>query len=345
MAEGMKVAVLGAAGFVGGELLRLLGAHPAVESLRAFSASHGGQTAASVHPALRHAPSLVLEAAAPREAGAWADVLFLALPHGKSQEMMEDLVDCPARLIVDLAADFRISDPALFAASYGEHRAPHLLDGFTYALADVSGSALAGRRLLAAPGCFATACLLALAPLARAGRLDHPAACFAVTGSTGAGVQPRRTTHHPIRAHNFFAYALGGHRHRAEVVDALRREDGTSAPPTLIVHSAPLVRGIHLTARVLLDRPLDDPLEPYRAVFEARPFVHLLDQPPELAAVVGTNHAHLHLATRADGREAICCVAIDNLVKGAAGQAVQAMNLALGLDETAGLEFGGIYPC
>ncbi|MDQ7088717.1 MAG: N-acetyl-gamma-glutamyl-phosphate reductase [Acidobacteriota bacterium] len=313
--------------------------------MRAFSESRAGEPAAAVHPALRHGPPLTLEAADPVEAGRWADVLFLALPHGKSQDLMEAVVAGPARLIVDLSADFRLADPLRFARTYGEHRATGLLGSFTYALADLKGGDLEGKRLLAAPGCFATACLLALVPLARAGLLSHPPACFAVTGSTGAGVHPRRTTHHPVRAHNFFAYALEGHRHQAEVIDELLRHDEAAAEPSLIVHSAPLVRGIHLSARVWLDQPLGDATVPYREALEGRPFVHLLDQPPELAAVVGTNHAHLHAATRRRGRELICCVAIDNLVKGAAGQAVQGMNLALGLEETAGLEFGGIYPC
>jgi N-acetyl-gamma-glutamyl-phosphate reductase len=159
-------------------------------------------------------------------------------------------------------------------------------------------------------------------------------------------VELKRTTHHPVRAHSFFAYSLGGHRHEAELADRLQAWTGATVRGcSLLTHAAPLVRGIHATLHAGLSCPLADPQEHFRKAYAGRPFVRVLDAPPELAAVVGTNFAHLHAAPRDNGDTVTVTCAIDNLVKGAAGQAVQAMNLALGLPETAGLEFPGIWPC
>jgi N-acetyl-gamma-glutamyl-phosphate reductase common form len=342
--KSLDVAVIGGAGYVGGELLRLLAQHPQVGHLRAFSESHAGKSWASAHPALIHLDEGVFEPYAAAAAAAWADVVFLALAHGRSQQLMAGLAE--AAVVVDTAADFRVSDRALYEAHYGPHAAFDLAPAFTYGLADVLGGALAGCRRIAAPGCFATAAALALWPLADAGLLAETPACFAITGSSGAGTEPKRTTHHPVRGHNFFAYSLAGHRHEAEIADRLRTwTSGAVGSCDLLTHSAPLVRGIHATVRARLARPSPDLQALLRRAYDGRPFVRVLDAPPELAAVVGTNFAHLHATVRDNGETAIVTCTIDNLVKGAAGQAVQAMNLALGLAETAGLTFPGIYPC
>jgi N-acetyl-gamma-glutamyl-phosphate/LysW-gamma-L-alpha-aminoadipyl-6-phosphate reductase len=342
----VQVAVLGASGYVGGELLRLLAGHPAVGELRAFSESASGMAWGEVHPALLHARPGRFEPGDVGVAAGWADVLFLALPHGRSQAVIEVVERADPRLVVDTAADFRVHDLALAEAYYGAHAAPERAASFTYGLADVLGGALAGCRRIAAPGCFATATLLALYPFARSGALDGRPASFAITGSSGSGAAPKVATHHPTRAHNFFAYALAGHRHEAEITEQLRRWTGDgSAACDLLTHSAPLVRGIHVSLRARLRARAADPLAILRETYSGSRFVRVLDRPPEVAAVAGTNHAHLHAAARDDGWEVVVAVAIDNLVKGAAGQAVQAMNLALGLPEAAGLEFGGLYPC
>jgi N-acetyl-gamma-glutamyl-phosphate reductase common form len=336
--------VLGGAGYVGGELIRLLAQHPQVGELRAFSESHAGRPWSDAHPGLVNLAGGTFEPADSAAACAWADVVFLALPHGRSQQVAAELAGAP--VLIDLAADFRVSDRALYERYYGAHAAFELVQGFTYGLADVVQSGLSGARRIAVPGCFATATLLALWPLAAAGLLAAPPTCFAITGSSGAGVEPKRTTHHPVRAHSFFAYSLGGHRHEAELADRLQAWTGAAVRScSLMTHSAPLVRGIHATLHATLNGPVADPVELFRQHYAGRPFVKVLDAPPELAAVVGTNFAHLHAAPRENGGSMIVTCAIDNLVKGAAGQAVQAMNLALGLPETAGLEFPGIYPC
>jgi N-acetyl-gamma-glutamyl-phosphate reductase common form len=345
---GLKVAVLGASGYVGGELLRLLAAHPGVAELRAMSASRAGEPWSAAHPSLANLAGgeRRFEAVEPREAGSWADVVVLALPHGHSQKVLEAVESGGPRLVIDTAADFRLGDRALAESVYGPHLRPDALGSFACGLADVAGTALAGRRRIAVPGCFATAALLALWAVAGSLGRDSDPVCFALTGSSGAGAAPRPTTHHPARANNLFAYALGGHRHQAELGERLRVWRGEAAPSCrLLTHSAPLVRGIHLTLRARPSGSAGAPAVGAREAFAGRPFVHLLERPPELSAVVGTNHAHLHVAAADDGREVVVLAVIDNLVKGAAGQAVQCLNLALGLEETAGLEFAGLAPC
>jgi N-acetyl-gamma-glutamyl-phosphate reductase len=348
----MRVAVLGAAGYAGGELLRLLLGHPEVSELLATSRSQAGKPLGDAHPAVAPLTDARFSGAEPGDAARGCDVVFLCLEPGESSRIAAEVLDAKPALVVDLAADFRVRDPALYARYYGAHPAPQLLERFTYGLADVVGEGLRGARAIAAPGCFATAAQLALYPLARAGLKLAPS-IFAVTGSSGAGVQPRPTTHHPMRAHNLFAYSVLSHRHEAEVLQSGRRWTGRDdAAARLMVHSGPFVRGIYLTLHAYLpdgeDVHAGDPDVAacwYRDAYRGRGFVRLLDRPPELTHAVGTNYALMHAAVSAEGSEVQVTVAIDNLVKGAGGQAIQAMNLALGLEESAGLRGGAIYPC
>jgi N-acetyl-gamma-glutamyl-phosphate reductase len=260
-----------------------------------------------------------------------------------------DVLGAGPRLVVDLAADFRIADPARREAHYGAHPAPDLQREFRYALADVESDALRGARALAAPGCFATAAALALWPLASA-ELAQPPALFAITGSSGGGAKLRETAHHPFRAHNVFGYGVFSHRHEAEIAERWAEwtgapaggSGGTAALPRLTVHAGPFVRGIYLTLHARLAGAARAAGR-YAEAYAGRPFVRITEAPPELTHVIGTNEARIHAAA-ADG-EILVMVAIDNLVKGAAGQAVQAMNLALGLPEDEGLRLAGAFPC
>ncbi len=342
----LRVSVIGAGGYVGGELLRLLVGHPAVSELVPVSRSRAGTPVAEVHPGLMPLTELRFSGAAPAEASRGRDVVFLALEHGESSRVMQDVLAAGPGLVIDLAADFRVRDLDLYQKYYGPHPSPALIPRFTYALADVAGAALAGQRALAVPGCFATAAALALYPLARAG-VDAAPALFGVTGSSGSGVQPKATTHHPARAHNLFAYSVLNHRHEAEILQNWRAWTGRpEARARLMAHTGPFVRGIHLTLHARLPEPRGAEIAAsYADAFAGRPFVQLRAAPPELTHVVGTNYALLHAAASEDGCELQVMCVVDNLVKGAGGQAVQAMNLALGLDETAGLRFGPVFPC
>lgn len=343
----MRVAVIGSAGYVGGELLRIVLQHPEVTECVATSRSQAGKPIADLHPGLALLTDARFSGATGAEAAKGADVVFLALEHGQSSELMGEIVDAGPGLIVDLAADFRIQDGRLNERYYGAHKSAALVHRFRYALADVLGKELEGATALAAPGCFATAAQLALYPLAVM-PLESPPVVFAVTGSSGAGVHPKPTTHHPARAHNMFAYSVMGHRHEGEIVEQWRTWTGDAgAAPRLMAHSGPFVRGIHATLHARLAEPLSRDLisKRYADAFAGRPFVRLVSAPPELTHAVGTNLALIHATASDDGREVQVMVAIDNLIKGAGGQAVQAMNLALGLEETAGLKLAGMFPC
>jgi N-acetyl-gamma-glutamyl-phosphate reductase common form len=349
----MKIAVIGGSGYAAGELVRLLLQHPQVTECVVTSRSQAGNPIGQVHPALAPLADARFSGAEPGEAAKGKDVVFLALEHGESSRVAAAVFDGAPGLVVDLAADFRVQDLGLYEQYYGTHAAPDLLPRFRYGLADVLGSELRGARAIAAPGCFATAAQLALYPLARAG-LDVSPSLFAVTGSSGAGAQLKSTTHHPSRANNLFAYSTLGHRHEAEILQSWRNWVGRSdATARLLAHSGPFVRGLYLTLHAFVPEGgsvvsaalAPAPVQWFREAYAGRPFVRLLDTPPELTHAVGTNYALIHAVETADGREVQVSVAIDNLVKGAGGQAIQAMNLALGIDECAGLMATGIFPC
>ena len=334
----MKVAVIGGAGYVAGELLRLLLQHPEVTECVATSRSQAGRAIGEVHPALAGVTGARFAGSTAGETARGRDVVFLSLEHGESSKVAGEVFAAGPGLVIDLAADFRVQDLRLYQQHYGNHPAPDLVSRFRYGLADIAGSKLAGATAIAAPGCFATAAQLALYPLARAG-LDVTPSLFAVTGSSGAGGRPKETTHHPTRAHNLFAYSVLGHRHEAEVLQSWREWVGRpDATARLMAHSGPFVRGIYLTLHAYLRGIRVAPVSlrdrrgnGFRDAYAGRPFVRVLDAPPELTHAVGTNYALIHATESADGREVQVSVAIDNLVKGAGGQAIQAMNLALGI--------------
>jgi N-acetyl-gamma-glutamyl-phosphate reductase len=342
----VKVAVVGAAGYVGGELLRLVLQHPDVTEVVATSRSQAGRPIADVHPALAALTESRFAGLTAGEAARGQDVVFLSLEHGESSRLAGEVFDAGPGLVVDLAADFRVRDLRLYEQYYGPHPAPELVTRFTYALADVRGAELRGADALAAPGCFATAAQLALYPL-RALAVAGIPALFGVTGSSGAGVHPRPTTHHPVRANNLFAYAVLNHRHDAEVLQAWRGWTGVAgATARLMTHSGPFVRGIHLTLHATVAAGEAARIgEHFSVAYAARPFVRVVDAPPQLTHVVGTNLALLHAVGNPATGEVQVMVVLDNLIKGAGGQAVQAMNLALGLDESAGLRLAAPFPC
>ena len=342
----IKAAIYGASGYAGGELLRLLLDHPKAEPTAVISRSQAGQPVFAVHAHLSRLTDMVFASELPKGPDE-PEVIFLAGAHGYASGIAPDLLDTGIP-VIDLSADFRLKDPKSFERFYGPVPPGFARQKeFVYGLPELFREQIAHTRAVASPGCFATAAILAVAPLWRAGLVDEsaPVSVFAATGSSGAGVTPTPATHHPRRASAFFAYALDGHRHLPEIEESLSAVGKPAAGRIVFqTHSAPLVRGIFTMAAVPLNSELDKAA--LKAIFTAAYgnefFVRLVDGSPDVAAVKGTNFADIGVAVQ--GRVAKVFVAIDNLVKGAAGQAIQAMNIMFSLPETSGLRMSGVFP-
>ena len=342
-----KAAVIGASGFTGAELLRICAAHPDLHVAVATGDSMAGRAVADLYPSL--APAYGDAEFAPYEPGvaSGCDLAFCALPHGASQKVVRELRD-DVKHVVDLAADFRLDDPGLYPDWYGEeHTAPELLDEFVFGLPELFRDAITGAELVAAPGCYVTAAALALAPLVATGAVKPCGIVVdAASGVSGAGRPARANTTFCAVDEDFTAYGLLTHRHTPEIEMAVSKHAGTDVQVLFTPHLAPMNRGILATcyARPTNDASTAEVLGVLAEVYRDEPFVVVSERSPSTKATLGSNS--VHITARADARTGWVMViaALDNLVKGASGQAVQCANLALALDETAGLATAGIYP-
>jgi len=333
----IRLAILGASGYVGGELLRLLAAHPEFAPTRLFGESTAGRSLGSVHPHLAPAyPNASIEKFDDALDG--IDLIFAALPHGQSQRLAAPILG-KGIPFVDLGADFRLDDAATYERWYGHaHEASDLLASFVYGIPELNRDAIRGSKAAAAAGCYATAAILALKPLVEAGLID-PATIIvdAASGVSGAGREAKESTGFSTVDGSFSAYGLLNHRHTAEMEMAL---DGTVL---FTPHLVPMTRGILATCYAIAKAPCD-PLQVLRAAYAGEPFVHVTAEAPATKWVAGSNGAQV--TARYDERTGriVALSAIDNLGKGAAGQMIQCANLMLGLEETAGLTNIGVYP-
>lgn len=341
--ERLRAGVVGGGGYAGGELLRLLLDHPRVELDSVESATYAGQPVGRAHPHLAGRTALVFSG---KLDPARLDVVFVASGHGESMARIPRLLaEAPSLRVVDLSADFRFADPGAYERAHGRaHAAPELLGRFAYGLTELNRAAIAQARLVANPGCFATAVGLALGPLALAG-LRGEVHVTAVTGSSGSGARPSEATHHPTRAGNVRAYRPLRHPHAPEVESLLRRlAGGDSLRIGLVPVSGPYVRGIYACCQLRLPDGWTEPRirDLYASTYDGASFVRLPEQPPEVREVAGSNFCDLHVTVRE--RHCAVLAALDNLVKGAAGQAVQNLNVMMGWDERAGLLAAPPYP-
>ena len=340
----IRVAIVGATGYVGGELVRLLDRHPSVRIVGLQGRGRDDEPIGSMHPHLATTGHRVV-AEVPE-----AEAVFLALPHGAAAALVPELVERGSR-VIDLGPDFRLRDPADYPRWYGfEHPAPELLAEAVYGLPELHHAELAdlaGARhaIVGSPGCFPTATLLALAPLARAGLIGD-LVVDAKTGVSGAGREPRPDLTFAEINESVKAYGIGGHRHVAEMEQelGLLAPDGDANPGTRSVdflpHLVPMTRGIFTACHVRPSRPLGAPelRALYREAYVDEPFVEVSEAPVTTGQVLGSNFARVHVTTDQRTGRVLAIGVIDNLVKGAAGQAIQAFNLLFGLPETAGLE-------
>ncbi len=340
----IRASIVGGSGYAGGELLRLLLSHPGVEVEQVTSNAQAGRYVHGVHPNLRGRTALRF--VPPSELGA-CDVLFLAQPHGEAAKSIDRFAALAER-VVDLAADFRLRDAETYERWYGRpHPAPDWLPRFVYGLPETNREALRGARYASGVGCNATAVNLALLPLARGGAIER-AVVEVKVGSSEGGARGGASTHHPERAGVVRSFAPTGHRHQAEMQQELGDFELFFSATAV-----ELVRGVLCTAHVFLREDMEerDVWRLYREHYGDEPFVRLVKERqglyryPEPKLVAGTNYCDVGFARDEGTNRLVAISAIDNLMKGAAGSAVQAMNLMLGLDETAGLDFPGLHPC
>jgi N-acetyl-gamma-glutamyl-phosphate/LysW-gamma-L-alpha-aminoadipyl-6-phosphate reductase len=340
----MNVAVVGGSGYVGGELLRLLLGHPDVTVAQVTSDSHVGQPVYRAHPNLRKATQLAF---VPRSSLRAADVTFLATPHGGSAPVVPELL-ATGGIVIDLSADHRLKDPSLYPQYYGrEHPHPELLAQAVYGLPERHREELRSAQLIAVPGCIATASILALLPLARRpARPGVQAVVDAKSGSSASGRDSGPAGLHAERSGVMRAYAPTGHRHTVEI------EQETGVPVALSCHAVEAVRGVLATVHLLGEEPPSerDLWKIYRAAYGDEPFVRIVhDQDgvhrePEPKLLAGTNFCDVGFAPDPGRGRTVVLGALDNLGKGAAGAAVQCLNVRAGLPETTGLTFLGLHP-
>jgi len=346
----VTASIAGGSGYTGGELLRLLLDHPNVEVAQVTSERRAGKRVTGAHPNLRRRTDLKFASVDDLEC---SDVLFLALPHGASGAQIERFID-RAAVIIDLSADFRLREPADYPRWYGhEHPHPELLADFVYGIPELHREEMRSANRISSAGCLATAAILGLYPLAREELIDlrRPVVVEVKTGSSGAGAEEGAASHHPERSGVMRSFMPTGHRHTAEVEQEVC---GRSGAPCVSFSATAVeaVRGILATCHVFLNRELTerDLWQTFRRVYGSEPFIRLVKESgglyryPEPKILSGSNYCDIGFELDQRNGRVVVMAALDNLMKGAAGQAVQAMNIRLGFAEDAGLGFAGLHP-
>lgn len=352
MSERARIGILGASGYTGSECVRLLSRHPGVTIALLTAERRAGQQMRDVFPQFSPCPLPKLVAL---DAVDWGgldlDLVFCALPHATTQKVVSQvLAEAPRTKVVDLSADFRLADPAAYARWYGvEHHAPQLQKEAVYGLVEINRERIRGSRLIANPGCYTTCAQLPLTPLIRAGAIDVDEIVIdAKSGMTGAGRTPRENMLFSEVSEGFHAYGVGHHRHMAELDEQFSAAAGRPVTVTFTPHLLPINRGILSTIYVRGHdgRGASDLHGILAQTWRDEAFVHVLPfgEMPQTRHVRGSNMTFIGVAADRVAGRAIIGAALDNLVKGAAGQAVQNMNLVLGFPESTGLEQVALFP-
>jgi N-acetyl-gamma-glutamyl-phosphate reductase len=349
----IKVAVLGASGYTGGELLRLLSLHPKAELVSATSEQSTGKPIDTVFPNLRGRLILTLESLDLNRLADRADLFFLALPHTTAMPVVSRLIEKEKR-VIDLSADFRLKDPKIYETWYKTpHLYPDLLTRACYGLPELHRKAIKSARLIANPGCYPTGALLGLLPLFKNSLIDPVSIIIdAKSGVSGAGRSPGQATHFPEANEAVSAYSIGHHRHLPEIEQELSGLAKKNVSVTFSPHLVPINRGILSTIYARLKTMIGtaEAVELFQDYYKNEPFIHVLPpgELPNTRNVQGSNDCHIGLAAdhHANRHAAtlVIVTAIDNLVKGAAGQAIQNMNLMMGFEESLGLTAPGLFP-
>ncbi|MFH1820833.1 MAG: N-acetyl-gamma-glutamyl-phosphate reductase [Methanobacteriota archaeon] len=340
----VKVAVVGAAGYTGSELFRLLANHRGVNLIGAYGSKSAGKRISEINPNLLNIIDMKIEEPHYDKIGKEADLVFMATPHGLAMKFVPKLLKGGAK-VIDLSADYRFDDVKVFEKHYVKHESPDLKR--VYGLPELHRAKIKRANLVANPGCFPTAAILSLAPLIKRDLIDLDHIIIdAKTGTSGAGATPSETTHHPIAGANVLAYSATTHRHVPEIDQELSKLAGAKVKANFTPHLLPIIRGIFSTAHVFLKKPMEknDILEIYRDFYTKEPFVRIREELPQINFVVGSNYCDIGMELDENGRRVVVVATIDNLIKGASGQAVQNMNIILGFDETEALKSPGLRP-
>lgn len=346
-----RVGIVGGSGYSGGELLRILLGHPEVEVTQVTSRTLAKKFVASVHPNLRKRTTLKFIHTDDLQP---CDVLFLCVPHGASASQGTKYTSL-ATVVIDLSADFRLSGNDEYKEWYGwEHPDLEMLGKAVYGLPELHREEIAQASYIASPGCMSTASILALYPMMQSGLLDPdmPVVVEAKTGSSGSSVESNASTHHPERSGVIRSFKATGHRHTAEIIQEMKQKGCDTPHIAFSATGVEAVRGILATGHVFTrERVTDkDIWQVYRSVYKDEPFVRIVKEAsgihrsPEPKILSGSNYCDVGFESDDHGNRVVVTAAIDNLVKGASGQAVQAMNIRCGFDETLGLEFPGLHP-
>jgi len=349
----MKVGVFGASGYVGGELLRLLLRHPRVELVSATSNRYAGEFIHRVHPNLRGQTSLKFAKPDPQKIVEECDLLFVATPHGVSSTFMPQILETGLR-VIDASADFRLKEPEAYPKWYGwSHKCPELLEKAVYGLPELHREEIKTAQLVAGPGCMAAAAILALAPIVKSGKVEKKRIVvdFKV-GSSGAGAKPSLSSHHPEHYSVVRPYKPVGHRHTAEIEQELGVLAGAKVSVAMSAHAVNMVRGILATCHVFLTDQVSsiEIWRLYRGFYGGEPFIRLVRDRkgifryPDPKIVVGSNYCDIGFEIDEHTDRVVFLSAVDNLMKGAAGTAVQDMNIMCGWDEKEGLWDSGLHP-
>ena len=351
----VRVGILAASGYIGGELLRLLLQHPEAQVTTATSRKYAGEYVFRVHPNLRGVTELKFSANDASKVIADSDVVFAALPHGESVKIVPQIADAGLK-VVDLSADFRLSDRGLYPSWYGyDHPRPDLLEKFVFSVPEINRDEVKGARLVSSPGCMAITAILALAPLLKEKALGIDREHIVVdakVGSSGAGGKPSLSTHFSERFSVVRPYSPAGHRHSAEIEQVLAAMAGEQVKVSMSAHAVNMVRGILVTSHLFMAngaKPLDI-WKAYRSMYAGSYFVRLVRDKqgpfrlPDPKLVVGSNFCDVGFEIEERTGRLVALSATDNLIKGAAGNAIQSMNLMMGFDEKTGLAMAPLHP-
>lgn len=336
----MDIGIIGGSGYTGGELMRLLARHPEANIKAVTSRSRKGQEVSDTHTHLRKIIDLKFEDLNAEKVASRSDIVFTAVPHGTAMQVVPTLLEAGVK-VIDLSADYRLESSVFEKVYKIKHTDPRKA---VYGIPELHPE-VAKEALVANPGCYPTGASLAAAPLAKAGLIER-AVFDSKSGISGAGAEPTEVSHYPNMAENIQAYKLTSHRHRAEIVQELTHLDSSLKNISFTPHVIPSVRGILTTAHVFVKEEVsgEEVSDMYSNFYQDKPFIRLIKGIPMLSSVRGSNFCDIGFEVEKGSNRIVIISAIDNLVKGASGQAIQNMNLMFGLDETTGLWTPGVAP-